>query len=148
VWWLSRRRFARSFDADVVRRAIAAAEAATTGEIVVSIAPFFLGSVPAVARRTFARLGISGTSARNGVLLFIVPSRRQLYVLGDEGLSERVPPAFWERVAGDVSTRLARGETTSALLEAIQLLGQELARHYPRSADAPRQNQLPDQPDV
>jgi uncharacterized membrane protein len=150
MWWLSRRRFARSFDAEAVRREIATAEAGTTGEIVVSLAPFFLGSVPAAARRTFARLGIANTSERNGVLLFIVPSRRQLYLLGDDGVCQRVPQAFWDRVAGEVSLRLARAENTGALRDAVQAIGQELARHYPASppATAPRKNQLPDQPDV
>jgi uncharacterized membrane protein len=77
----------REIDAACVRRAVEAAEHRTSAEIVVSIAPFFLGRVWSAARRAFARLGVAGTRARNGVLVFVVPSRRQVVVLADDGAS-------------------------------------------------------------
>jgi uncharacterized membrane protein len=149
MWWLRPQRFARAFDAARVRRAIEEAEAKTSGEIVVSIAPFFLGSVDSAARRTFSRLGMARTRERNGVLLFVVPARRQLYLLGDQDVSHRVGEKFWEHAARDVSARLANGETTSALIFAVARIGEELARHYPAvvSANGVRDNQLSDQPD-
>jgi uncharacterized membrane protein len=149
MWWLRPQRFARAFDAARVRRAIEEAEVMTSGEIVVSIAPFFLGSVDAAAHLAFSRLGIARTQERNGVLLFVVPARRQLYLLGDQDVYHRVGEKFWEHAACDVSARLANGETTSALVFAVARIGEELARHYPAvvPANSVRENQLPDQPD-
>jgi Predicted membrane protein len=39
------------------------------------------------------------TAERNGVLIFLVPSRRRFAVLGDTGIHEKVGQEFWEAVA-------------------------------------------------
>jgi uncharacterized membrane protein len=80
---MTRQQLLKSIDGDRVKGAIERAEDQTSGEIVVSVAPFFWGNVEKAARRAFVRLGISRTQARNGVLFFIVPSRRLFVVLGD-----------------------------------------------------------------
>ncbi len=112
-----------------------------------SIAPFFLGSVERAARRAFVRLGIARTRERNGVLLFVVPARRELYVLGDEGLHAKVGQKLWDDVAREVSLGLAAGEPTPAILLGVKLVGAELARCFPAPAGG-HVNQLPDQPDI
>jgi uncharacterized membrane protein len=147
MWWLTRKHFARRFDPDRVKAAIADAERRTSGEIVVSVAPFFLGSVQRAAERAFARLAVSRTRERNGVLFFIVPGRRQFAVLGDVGIHQKVGADFWTAVAQAVSRRFRAGDLNGGIVEGIAEVGRRLAEHFPydRSGDV---NELPDAPDV
>jgi uncharacterized membrane protein len=147
MWWLSRRHFTRAFDSARVKRAIEEAEARTSGEIVVSVAPFFLGSVERAAERAFTRLAVSHTRDGNGVLFFIVPGRRQFVILGDVGIHARVGPDFWRAVADAVSRRFGEGDLNAGLTDGIAEVGRRLAEHFPhdRAHDV---NELPDEPDV
>jgi len=146
MWWLTRRWLLRQVDAPRVARAVGAAEATTSGEIVVSISPFFIGSVDAAARRAFARLGVARTDERNGVLLFLVPSRRRFVVLGDVGVDARVGQEFWDGVAARLAGELRAGDLTAAIVHGVEKIGAALAEHFPPRG--PRKNVLGDAPDV
>src|SRR3990167_8956642 len=80
----------KDIDVSRVRAAVEAGERRTAAEIVVSIAPFFLGRAWSAARRAFERLGVARTRERNGVLVFVVPSRRQVVVLADDNALARL----------------------------------------------------------
>ena len=147
MWWLSRRRFARGLDPDRIRRAIEAAEQGTSGEIVVSVAPIFLRSVQKAAELAFARLGVSRTRERNGVLFFIVPGRRQFAILGDVGIHQKVGVDFWQAVAQAVSRRFHAGDLNGGLVEGIEEVGRQLAQHFP-GRGAADVNELRDEPDI
>lgn len=136
----------RAIDVARVEDAIRQAERRTSGEIRVSVSGFFWGDVRRVAERAFARLGMTATRDRNGVLFFIVPSRRRFVVLGDEGLHARVGQEFWERVAAAVSGHLRDGDFTLGLVRGIEAVGEQLALHFPfdRATDT---NELADQVD-
>ncbi len=127
----SRRKLMRTVDVDRVKAAIAAAERAACGEIRVSVARFFWGSVRGAAERAFVRLGMTRTKDRNGVLFFIVPSRKKFVVLGDEGIHAKVGQEFWESVARLMSERFREGEFTEGLVAAIEEAGRQLAAHFP-----------------
>jgi uncharacterized membrane protein len=146
MWWLSRARLARAIDRERIAHAIAAAERETSGEIMVSVAPFFLGSVQRAAERAFDRLGIARTRQRNGVLFFVVPSRRSFVVLGDAGIHGAVGQDFWHAVVHAVSQRIGQGDVTAGLVDGIAEVGRRLAQHFPRDA-AHDVNELPDEPD-
>jgi uncharacterized membrane protein len=142
----SRRKLMRTVDVERVKAAIAEAERQTSGEVRVSVSRFFWGSVSHAARLAFARLGMSRTKDRNGILFFIVPARKRFAVLGDEGIHAKVGQEFWECLAGLMSARFKRGEFTEGLVEAIGEAGRELAAHFPYDA-ATDVNELPDDVD-
>jgi uncharacterized membrane protein len=145
----SRRTFLQSLDTSAVEQAIARAEARTSGEIRVSIAPFFVGSVRRMAEGAFRRLGMHATVRRNGVLLLIAPARRQVVVLGDEGIHAQVGDSFWTEIAARVSTRFRERRFTEGVVEAVDAIGDALARHFPASTDGGgNPNELPDTIDV
>ena len=147
MWWLSPKRFARNFDRDRVKHAIEEAERQTSGEIVVSVSPYFLGSVRGAADRAFVRLGVARTHRRNGVLFFVVPGRRQFVVLGDLAIHEKLGPEFWEGVTRTVSRRFGAGDMNGGLVDGIQEVATRLADLFPRDG-AGDVNELPDEPDV
>jgi len=114
-----------------VKAAIQQAEHQTSGEVVVSVAPYFWGNVEKAARRAFVRLGVAHTRMHNGVLFFIVPSRRSFVVLGDQGIHEKVGQEFWERVRSKVAEHFRAGNFTEGLVDGIAEVGGQLLRHFP-----------------
>ena len=147
MFWFSRARRARLFDTARLKRAIEAAERQTSGEIMVSVSPTFLGSVERAARRAFDRLEVSRTRDRNGILFFVVPGRRAFVVLGDEGIHARVGQAFWEAVVAAVTPKLRAGDMTGGLEDGIAEVGRALALHFPYDP-VMDQNELPDDPEI
>lgn len=130
----SRRKLMKAIDVDRVKAAIAEAERETSGEIRVSVARFFWGGVRAAAERAFARLGMTRTKDRNGVLFFIVPSRKKFVVLGDAGIHAKAGQEFWDGVAGLMSGHFKKGEFTEGLVAAIREAGRALAAAFPYDA--------------
>ncbi len=126
-----RRKLRKAIDEKAVVSAIQEAERMTSGEIRVSVAPFFWGDVGRLARKAFVRLGMAGTKDRNGVLFFIVPDRKKFFVLGDSGIHEKVGQDFWDAVASALSDNFRKGDFTAGLVEAIGAAGRALAAHFP-----------------
>jgi uncharacterized membrane protein len=143
---MTRQQLLSSIESGRVKAAIEQAEDQTSGEIVVSVAPFFWGNVEKAARRAFVRLGVSRTQSRNGVLFFIVPSRRSFVVLGDQGIHEKVGQNFWNDIAAHLSRHFREGNFTEGLVHGINEVGQQLSAHFPydRSTDV---NELSDEID-
>jgi uncharacterized membrane protein len=134
----------KEIDLARVREAVEAAELHTSAEIVVSISPFFLGRVWPAARRAFARLGVAQTRGRNGVLVFVVPSRRQVVVLADDGALARIDAAVWDDIAARIAAAFARGHGTTGLVDGIARLSCALSGPFPH--ERTDVNELPDQP--
>jgi uncharacterized membrane protein len=141
--WLSRGRFTARIDAPRVKQAIEQAERQTSGEIVVSVSRFFWGSVQRAAEMTFVRLDVQRTEAHNGVLIFVVPARRQFVLLGDEGIHAKVGQAFWDAAAEAISRRFRDGDVTGGLVDGIDRIGAQLAAHFPYQGERDV-NELPD----
>jgi uncharacterized membrane protein len=131
----SRKQFEKHLDHDRIIEAIRKAEACTSGEIRIAIAPFFFGSLKRRSGRAFRRLGMSRTRLHNGVLIFVVPSRKQFRVLGDSAIHARVGQAHWDQVVSDLSVQFAAGDYTEGLVAAVEAVGRELARHFPASIE-------------
>jgi uncharacterized membrane protein len=144
---MTRRRLQKSIDTERVRHAIEAGEQRTSGEIRVSVAPWFWGSVERAAQRAFVRLGMTQTAERNGVLFFLVPSRKAFVVRGDEGIHAQVGQAFWNELVAAMSMYFRRGDFTEGLVFGIHAASEKLALHFPY--DAKRDvNELPDDVDL
>lgn len=143
---MSRRSLRKCVDQVRVAAAIREAERATSGEIRVSVAPFFWGNVEKTAEKAFHRLGMENTADRNGVLIFLVPSRKRFAILGDTGIHAKVGQAFWHDVSACLSSQFRQGAFTEGLVEAIRMVGDRLATHFPSAGEADR-NELSDDVD-
>jgi uncharacterized membrane protein len=140
---MSRRGLLKQIDVEKIREAIAAAEKKTSGEIRVSVAPFFWGRIRPVAERAFRRLGMEETKQRNGILFFIVPARKRFVVLGDEGIHAKVGQEFWDKIATAMADHFHKGEFSDGLVGGIVAAAEGLAAHFPYDA-ATDVNELPD----
>src|SRR5215475_5379114 len=143
---MTRKKLLQIIDRDKIKKAIQAAEHRTSGEICVSVAPFFWGNIDKAADRAFLRMGVARTKDRNGVLFFVVPSRRKFVVLGDAGIHDRVGQEFWHRVVAVVTDKFRSGHFTEGLVKGIEAVGEQLATHFPYDA-ASDKNELPNDVD-
>lgn len=127
----TKRHLLKLIDQERVRRAIEQAEARTSGEVRVSVAPVFWGHVESAAQKAFSRMGMDRTKDRNGVLFFVVPARRRFVVLGDAGIHAKVGQEFWDDVASTVSDHFRKSQFTDGLVAGIERVGERLAEHFP-----------------
>ena len=128
---MTRKKLLRVIDQKEVKAAIEKAEHQTSGEICVSVAPLFWGSIEKAADKAFVRMGMMHTKERNGVLFFVVPSRRKFVVLGDQGIHEKVGQEFWDRIAAILSENFREGDFTGGLIRGIEEVGKQLSVHFP-----------------
>src|SRR5262245_40682812 len=143
---MTRKKLLQVIDREKIKHTIESAERLTSGEICVSVAPLFWGSVEKAADKAFARLGMTRTKDRNGVLFFVVPARRKFVVLGDQGIHDRVGQDFWNAVAAAVSEKFRQGDFTGGLVHGIETVGEQLSTHFPYDPDTDK-NELPDDVD-
>ena len=125
-----------------VVEAIQRAERLTSGEIRVVIAHRAVPDILEEARRQFDRMGMDRTAERNGVLIYLAPLTRELAIIGDQGIHERCPTGFWEARVTQATGEFRAGRFSEGLVGVIQAVGEELSRHFPRSASD--RNELPD----
>jgi uncharacterized membrane protein len=144
--WMGRRRLMQKLELGRIEGAIREAERQSSGEIRVSVAPFFWGSVDRAAWRAFERLGMAATRRHNGVLIFVVPARRRFVVLGDEGIHAAVGQAFWDRVAEAISASFREHRFTEGIVRGVEAVGEALREYFPREPGDV--NELPDKVDV
>jgi uncharacterized membrane protein len=141
--FLSQRKLLEIIDDDRVKAAIVAAEKQTSGEIRVSVSRFFWGHVRRAAEKAFTRLGMSATRDRNGILFFIVPSRRAFAIIGDEGIHQKVGQDFWNQLAVAMSKDFLNGKFNEGLIRGIEECGCLLGVHFPYQGENDV-NELPD----
>jgi len=143
---MTRKKLLQIIDREKIKGAIESAEHRTSGEICVSVAPLFWGSIEKAADKAFVRLGMTRTKERNGVLFFVVPARRRFVVLGDQGIHERVGQEFWDTVAAIISEKFRQGDFTDGLVKGIEKVGDQLATHFPYDPKSDK-NELSDDVD-
>ena len=124
-------------------RCIKAAELNTSGEIRVHLESECRSKALVAAVDTFHLLGMHKTQARNGVLIFIAPERREFAILGDKGINEVVPPDFWQEERDLLGSYFKKGEFAEGICKVIQQIGEKLKEHFPYQSDDI--NELPDE---
>src|SRR5438105_12124108 len=134
--------FISRLDETKIVRAIAEAEGKSSGEIRVYVSHRKRTDPLSFAQRRFLQMGMSKTRHRNAVLIYLAPRSRQFAIVGDVGVHEKCGDAFWQQVSAGMTSLLKHGRFTEAVLDAIQKVGDVLARHFPRGSDG--QNELPD----
>jgi uncharacterized membrane protein len=114
-----------------IASAIAEAERNTGAEIRVHIEDECPEDVMDRAAYLFAELGMHKTRLRNGVLIYTALVQRKLAIIGDVGISSRVPHDFWEQTRDAMVTQFSGGRYEEGFVDAIAQAGQMLGKLYP-----------------
>lgn len=130
-------------EGDQIIAAIQQAELDSSGEIRVHLEDNCKGEVVKAAQKTFKRLGMQKTEARNGVLFFLAPERKEFAVIGDEGINKVVPENFWKDICGLLQTHFRQGDYLTGLTSGIERTGEKLKVYFPYQRDD--ENELPNE---
>jgi uncharacterized membrane protein len=114
-----------------IARAIAQAEDGTTGKIAVRVVPDKRVDAFERAKHEFGRIGLHRHQAQNAALILVAPNARQMAVLGDRTLHDRVGEPFWHEVVAESTPYFARGDAIGGITHAIARVGQALHAHFP-----------------
>ena len=91
----------------------------------------------------FYQQGLYRTKEETGILIFISLLERKVWILGDRGINEKIPPGYWKSLADELAGGIRSGTAAETLCHVVAECGTELARHFPRSAND--SNELPDE---
>lgn len=128
--------FLRTLEDEQIVAAIAAAEQRTSGQIRVWISRKPITDALAAAQLRFKKLRMARTKQRNAVLLYFAPRPRKFAIVGDTAIHEKCGPAFWEKIAAQLTHDIHEMPMTDAIVAAIRTVGDLLATHFPPEAGA------------
>lgn len=119
---------------------IKATEKTTAGEIAVSIREYKSllerrTTLRKLAEKEFTRLGINKTREGTGVLIFLLLSERQFYILADDNINKLTGEKIWAEIKDIMQEKFVRGEFCKGILFGIDEIGKILSQHFPISPD-------------
>lgn len=114
-----------------IEAAIKQAETDTSGEIRVHIERHIEEDVLDHSAFIFEQLEMHKTKLRNGVLFLLVVEDRQLAIIGDAGINEKVKEGFWDEIRDHMVSLFKQGRYTEGLSEGILMAGKALKEHFP-----------------
>lgn len=96
-------------------------------------------SVRLAARAAFYELGVSRTSARTGVLVYVSGLEQRVEVVADVGVDTVSLGTAWDEAVERLNAAAARGDSAEPFLQALRQLGEVLARALPATGDNPNE---------
>ena len=110
---------------------------------------FYLTNIPAIDRliiprhvkktcvtnfsfRYFLKSGIYKTKNHSGILIFISYLEHQVRIVADEGIASKISQDLWNLIADELAEEIKKGNTTTAITNAVGKCGELLKEHYPR----------------
>lgn len=94
------------------------------------------------AFRYFTESGVYDTAEHSGILIFVSYMERQVRIIADRGISERISQDLWNLIADELAENLKKGEAALAFTTAISKCGELLAENFPPHEENP--NELSD----
>lgn len=92
----------------------------------------------------FEEHGLAQTRDKTGVLILIVLQERQVEILADKGINDRVRESFWDSIVLSITNNFKNKEYFKGICDAVETVGHVLAEHFPRKPDDT--NELPNKP--
>jgi uncharacterized membrane protein len=92
-------------------------------------------SLRQLAEKEFYQSGITKTKDRTGVLIFILLSDRQFYILADKKISEKLEQKILDEIADEISQQFKAGMFASGIINCIERLGKILSNEFPINSD-------------
>lgn len=94
------------------------------------------------ALRCFTECGVYVTEKHCGVLIFVSFLERQVRIIADTGISEKIGNDLWAIIADGIVEEISKGNVESAFIDAVEKCGDILSEKYP--SDGEKQNELSD----
>jgi len=95
-----------------------------------------------VAMEQFMIRGVGRKQDRTGILIFVSLAERYARIIADQGIATRVPQAQWQGAVDALIAHISSGRIADGFVTAIDLCGNVLEQHFPRSPTS--RDELPD----
>ena len=123
-----------------IREAVTNAESTTAGEIVVVVvkdSASFNGINPVYSHavQAFYKHGLKNTKDKTGVLIFLSLQEKQIQILADEGINQKVTQKVWDDMVTQLAENIMSGNACSGLCEIVSKVGEILTLKFPINAD-------------
>ncbi len=86
------------------------------------------------------------TRGDTGVLILISLDENQAAIVADKGIASKLPAEHWDIPHAMVMEGMKKGEHAEGIINAIESIGEELARYFPHHPDDI--DELPDRPTI
>ena len=116
-----------ALDDERIVEAIRRAEERSRGEIRVHVTSEAVGDPKGAAAAMFARLGMTATEERNGILIYVSPRAQTFAILGDVGVHRLCGEMFWKDIAVALEDDFRARRFTDGLVRGIDRAGEVLA---------------------
>lgn len=150
--WSVRRAFPSAALANI-EKAIKVSEKAHTGQIRFAVEgaldgrPLFRDqSARARAIDVFSQLRVWDTEKNSGILIYLLLADRDVEIVVDRGINEKVQQAEWEAICRAMEREFRSRNFEGGALAGIAAVTKLLVKHFP--ASGPHPNELPDKPVV
>lgn len=84
-----------------------------------------------LAHEQFLDLGLSSTTNRTGVLLFVSVAERYVEIIVDRGVQAKVETTAWKRIVGEFVTYVRTGRVADGFVQAIEASARVLSAPFP-----------------
>jgi hypothetical protein len=85
------------------------------------------------ALEAFGELEVWDTRERTGVLIYVLLAERDVEIVADRGLDDRVTPAEWQRACELMEQNFREGRWGAGALAGVEAVTRLLVREYPAS---------------
>lgn len=90
----------------------------------------------------FYSSGLYRTRESNGVEIYLSLLEREVVVIGDRGIHQKMGDQYWQHVRDEVISGIKAGNVRGGICNAIEICGKALSQHFPPRPDDV--NELPD----
>ena len=90
----------------------------------------------------FSQLGVWDTEHNSGVLIYLLLADRDVEIIADRGINNRVGNAEWELICKKMEQAFRQQRFEAGVIDGIHAISELLVRHYPASSN--NINELPD----
>ncbi len=101
--------------------------------------------VARAAHHQFAAISARAAGSQTGVLIFVAVDDRQVQILADGAIHDKVGEPTWARAVKAISDAMRGGrDPTAGIIEAVEICGAALREHFP--ATGPREHAFSPRP--
>ncbi|HPS64993.1 MAG TPA: TPM domain-containing protein [Ignavibacteria bacterium] len=88
-----------------------------------------------LAKKYFLKYEMHRTAERNGILLLVLFRERKIAILGGEGIHEKIPEGFWEKIIAGMTEQFSKGKFFDGILWGLDEAGKVLKEFFPHKDD-------------
>jgi uncharacterized membrane protein len=88
-----------------------------------------------LAEKEFIKAGIAKTKDATGILIFLILTSKEFYILADKNINEKVGQNTWDKIAKSMSEHFVDGNFCKGILYGLDQARKILSAHFPIKSD-------------